>query len=150
MHRFLLALLLFSPLVANANSDAIDIRNSYEDLMNSYRTGSSRELKCMSFSTARNYAQSLMRHNKDASLARRWNKMLPRTGCRQAPLIIDSAATNTSKKPEVNQPNDGFLAAEGTAIEGSCLPFQKILALEWTRSIKAKCPDGGYISITAH
>ena len=52
--------------------------------------------------------------------------------------------------PEVNQPNDGFLAAEGTAIEGSCLPFQKILALEWTRSIKAKCPDGGYISITAH
>ena len=150
MHRFLLALLLFSPLVGNANSDAIDIRNSYEDIMNSYRTGSSRELKCLSFCTARGYAQSLMKYHKDASLARRWNAMLPRTGCKQAPLIIDPAAINVSKYPEVNQPNDGFLAAEGTAIEGSCLPFHKILALEWTRSIKAKCPDGGYISITAH
>ena len=130
MHRFLLALLLFSPLVANANSDAIDIRNSYEDIMNDYRTGSSRKLKCMSFSTARNYAQSLMRYHKDASLARKWNAMLPRTGCKQAPLIIDPAAFNVSKNPEVNQPNDGFLAAEGIAIEGSCLPFQKILAME--------------------
>ena len=150
MHRFLLALLLFSPLVANANSDAIDLRNNYEDSLSRYKTHSTQRNKCLAFRNARGQAQSLMRYHQDASLARRWNKMLPRTGCRQAPLIIDPAATNASKNPEVNQPNDSFLAAEGTAIEGSCLPFQKILALEWTRSIKAKCPDGGYISITAH
>lgn len=150
MHRFLLALLFFSPLVANANAEAIDTRNSYEDVMNSYRTGSSRELKCMSFSTARNYAQSLMKYHKDASLARRWNAMLPKTGCKQAPLIIDPAATNASKNPEVNQPNKGFLAADETLSEGSCLPFHKILALEWTRSIKAQCSGGGFVSIRAH
>ena len=149
MHRFLLVLLLFSPLAANANSQAIDLRNDFENALDRYRTNMPAN-KCGAFRNARGNAQSLMRWHADASLALRWNAMLPKTGCKQAPLIIDPAATNTSKNPEVNQPNDGFLAAEGTAIEGSCLPFHKILALEWTRSIKAKCPDGGYISITAH
>lgn len=150
MQRFLLVLLLFSPLVANANSGAIDLRNDYENSLSRYKTNSTQRNKCLAFRNARGQAQSLMRYHQDASLARRWNEMLPRTSCRQATLIIDPAATNTSKNPEVNQPNDGFLAADGTAIEDSCLPFHKILALEWTRSIKAQCPGGGFIYIKAH
>ena len=149
MQSFLLVLLLFFPLAANANSQAIDIRNDFENALDRYRTNMPAN-KCGAFRNARGNAQSLMRWHADASLALRWNAMLPKTGCRQAPLIIDPAATNTSKNPKVNQQDGGFLTADDSLINDSCLPFHKILAVEWTRSIKAQCPGGGFISITAH
>ena len=150
MYRFLLVLLLLSPLAANADSRAIDLRNDYEDSMSRYRTNSTRENKCLAFRNARNQAQSLMRYHQDSSLAIRWNSMLPSTRCKQARLIIDPAATKTSEKPELNQVNDGFTGVTGGLAGGGCLPFHKILELEWKRSIKAQCPGGGFISIKAH
>lgn len=90
-----------------------------------------------------------MREGADATLAKRWNAMLPATGCRLTPLIIDNSAVNKSENPEVNEvPGQGSQAA--ITLTGGCLPFQEIMTIDVTRQVQARCPGGGSIFIKGH
>ena len=148
MKLLLLALLLLSPLPTHANSDAINMRNDFESALDRYRTNMPAN-KCGAFRNARTDAQMLMNYHKDASLAIRWNKLLPTTRCKQARLVIDPNAIKTTKSPKLNEGED-YVAVNESLDGGGCLPITEIMALEWKRSIKASCSGGVYISITAH
>jgi hypothetical protein len=136
----LVAVFIFHPLAVNANSRAIEIRNSFNSSLDDYTKYIRKpKLKCMAFSNAKFSAERLMSEGPDASLAKKWNSMLPSTGCNLTPLIIDASATNKLSDPEPN---------EGLSLR-SCSNFQEIMSIHLTQEINTSCPGGGSIYIKA-
>ena len=139
-------LFTFIPVSASANSRVIGLRNDFNSSLDDYRTNSPRN-KCSAFDRARTYADLVMREGRDASLAKRWNSMLPSTSCRLTHLIIDPSADKQSSSPEVNQALTTQILVSGT---GSCLPFKEIMTIDITKKAQATCPGGGFIFIKAN
>lgn len=151
MRFFGLVLFVFSPVAVSAESKSsrvIGFRNSFNSSLDDYRSNPPR-LKCSAFDRARSYANLVMKVGSDANLAKQWNSILPTTRCRLTPLIIDGSAVNTSENPEVNEfPGQGSQAVMPPT--AGCFPFQKIMVINLTRQVQARCPGGGSIFIQGH
>lgn len=152
MKFFWVMLLILSPVSAGANSDVIGLRNDFNSSMDSYRSESPAH-KCSYFDNARTYADLVMREGADATLAKKWNAMLPSTGCRLTPLIIDRSAVNTSENPDVNAGSalaPHSMSQTSLPPMGGCLSFQEIMTIDVTRQVQKRCPGGGLVYIKAH
>ena len=141
-----LLLYVFMPISGHAQSRTIELRNNFNSSIDDYRNRRSISSKCSAYDLARTYAKSLMGKG-DATNAKRWNSMLPSTGCRLTPLIIDPSADKQSSSPEVNQALTTEISVSGT---GSCLPFKEIMTIDITKKVQATCPGGGFIFIKAN
>ena len=145
-------LFILFPVSASANSRVIGLRNDFNGSLDDYRSAPPRH-KCSAFDNARTYADLVMREGADATLAKKWNAMLPSTGCSLTPLIIDGFAGNTSENPDVNA---GSAVANQSMPQvplppmGGCLSIQEIMAIDVTRQVQKICPSGGLVYIKAH
>jgi hypothetical protein len=149
MKKVLIALLTSSIITpsAMAESRTIDLRNTYNDYKDEYVKSRTQKDRCHYTDLLRSYAQMIMNQG-DASNAREWNSLLPNSGCRGTPLIIDPSATNSSTNPSPNIPNN---PESIMPIGARCMSMHEILEINTkTQAVFKDCPGGGHLSIKAH
>ena len=128
---------------ATAGSRIIDLKNTYNDYKSEYRKAGSRKDKCHYVNMMRDYAQMIMGEG-DASPAIEWNAFLPRTGCREIPLIIDRS-TSAGFKNSIPKKR----AANSSST--NCITFSDLVSINTnTRHVKSDCGEAGYMYIKAH
>ena len=140
---FLVLLSAIATVPAVAGSRIIDLKNTYNDYKSEYRKAGSRKDKCHYVDLMRSYAQMIMVEG-DASRAIEWNAFLPRTGCRETPLIIDRSTSAGFKKsiPEKQSTNSPLT---------NCMTFGDLVSINMsTKHIKSDCGEDGYMYIKAH
>ena len=119
-----LASMIIAP-CAMARSRIIDLRNTYNEYRDEYVKSRTQKDRCHYTNLLRSYAQMIMNEG-DASNAREWNALLPNSGCRETPLIIDPSATNSSTNPNPNIPSN---PPSIMPIGESCISMQEILEI---------------------
>jgi len=137
----LISIATTAPVVAG--SRIIDLKNTYNDYRSEYRKARSRKDKCHYVDLMRSYAQMIMVEG-DASRALEWNAFLPRTGCRETPLIIDGSATTQS-------PNASAEKKTANSSINDCKTFSNLSSINaGTEYIESNCAEGGYMYIKVH
>ena len=127
-----------------AQSRIINLRNTYNEYKDEYAKSRTQKDRCHYTDLLRSYAQMIMNEG-EASNAREWNALLPNSGCRGTPLIIDPSATNSSANPNPNIPSN---PPSIMPIGASCISMQEILEINTkTEAVFKKCPGGGHLSI---
>ena len=126
-----------------AGSRIIDLKNTYNDYRSEYRKARSRKDKCHYVDLMRSYAQMIMVEG-DASRALEWNALLPRTGCRETPLIIDGSATTQS-------PNASVEKQPANSTMNDCKTFSDLSSINTgTKYVESNCAEAGYMYIKVH